>query len=368
MKVALDVSAVPARVAGAGRYVVEISRRLAAPGLDATLVTRRGDADRWRGFAPNTSIAPVVPTSRVARLAYEAWLLGAGPVARGVDVWHGPHYTMPRRGSTPAVVTIHDLTFFSHPEWHEASKVAFFTRAIRYSARHARALVCVSDVTARALDVAVPDHAPVIVAPHGVDLDRFALAGDDDATVLAAAGMSPSAPFLLFVGTLEPRKGLDVLLDAFTELASDDVRLELWIAGQAGWGTDSLGRRLAESPVRARVRRLGFVDDAVLPALLRSAEAVVYPSRGEGFGLPVLEALACGAPTVTTTATVMEEVAGGAAFLAKAGDAADLARAIGDARRADRASVGARARSRAELFTWTASLARHRDAYDLAVR
>ncbi len=368
MRLALDVSAVPSRPAGAGRYVVEVARRVAAPGVEATLVARRGDAERWRDVAPGAGVAAVVPDGRVARLAYEALRLGTSPVAARADVWHGPHYTMPRRGSTPAVVTIHDLTFFTHPEWHEPSKVAFFTRAIRHSAAHAAALVCVSHTTAAELDAVVADHAPVVVAPLGVDHARFNPEGAGDRAALAGAGLDAGAPFVLFVGTLEPRKGLDVLLDAFDELGADDPDLELWVAGQAGWGTGPIERRLSGHRFASRVRRLGFVGDDVLAALLRAASAVAYPSRGEGFGLPVLEALACGAPVVTSAGTVMEEVAGDAAFYAAVGDAPGVARAVAEARGASRELLARTGPARAAAFTWEATMVAHREAYAMAAR
>lgn len=367
MRVALDVSAVPARVAGAGRYVVEVARRLAPAGVETTLVSRRDDERRWVEWCPGATVAPVVPASRPRRLLYEAWALGVGEVARASDVWHGPHYTMPHRGSTPAVVTIHDLTYFTHPEFHERAKVAFFTRAVRYAAAHAKVLVCVSETTQRELDRLVPVHAPVVVAPHGVDLERFTPDASGDEARRAAAGLPADVPYVLFVGTFEPRKGLDVLLDAFEALATAHPDLELWLAGQAGWGVDEVERRLSRAP--ARVRRLGFVDDALVPSLVRGARVVAYPSRAEGFGLPVLEALACGAPVVTTADTVMAEVAGGTAALARAGDAADLARALDEALREPRDDArAARRRERAARFTWAASIERHLEAYDRAAR
>ncbi|MFI5036044.1 MAG: glycosyltransferase family 4 protein [Acidimicrobiales bacterium] len=368
MRVALDVSAVPARVAGAGRYVVEIARRLAPAGVTATLVTRRDDAARWEAWCPGARVAAEVPAARAARLLYEAWSLGESDAARAADVWHGPHYTMPRRGSTPAVVTIHDLTYFTHPEWHERAKVAFFTRAIEYAARHARVLVCVSETTRHELDRLVPAHAPVVVAPHGVDLARFEPDRAGDRERLAGAGLPTDAPYLFFVGTFEPRKGLDVLVEAFAALALAHPEVELWLAGQAGWGTASLDRALAGHPAGGPVRRLGFVDDDLLPTLLRGARAVVYPSRGEGFGLPVLEALACATPVVTSADTVMAEVAGGTATLARAGDARDLARALDEVlREAGDAEAARRRRARAEQFTWESSIARHLEAYQRAV-
>ena len=369
MKVALDVSAVPTQIAGAGRYVVELARRLPATGVETTLVTRRDDAQRWNAWSPSSSVAPVVPSNRVARLASEAWRLGVSETARGADVWHGPHYTMPHRGSTPCVVTIHDLTFFTNPEWHERRKVEFFRRAIRYAAAHAAVLSSVSEFTARQIDEVLGTHAPVVVAPHGVDLVRFNVDGTDDDERLIDLGVAPDTPFLLFVGTLEPRKGLDVLLDAFEQVSASDPSIELCIAGQAGWGVPELDERLATHPARSRIRRLGYVTDAALPALMRRSRAVVYPSRGEGFGLPVLEAMACGSLVVTTRDTVMHEVAGDAALLATVGDATSLAERITDALALDdrgRADASLLARERAQRFTWEISLERHRSAYDLA--
>src|ERR1700689_2114202 len=111
MKVALDVSAVPEHLAGAGRYTYEVARRLPTLGVTTTLVSRKGDGTRWQAWSPDAAVAPIVPTGRIPRLLFEALSLGTSTAARAVDVWHGPHYTMPRRGKNATVVTIHDLTF-----------------------------------------------------------------------------------------------------------------------------------------------------------------------------------------------------------------------------------------------------------------
>ena len=370
MRVALDVSSAPAHLAGAGRYMRELADRLPGEDVATTLVTRRHDTKRWSAWSPAATLAPIVPDQRVPRLVYEAWGLGTSATARRADVWHAPHYTMPRRGSTPTVVTVHDLTFFTNPEWHERSKVSFFRRALRYSASHASVVVSVSDFTARLIDDFLPDHAPVVVAPHGVDLRHFSLEGFEDEALFRAHALPVGVPYVLFVGTAEPRKGLDVLLRAFDEIARGDSSLELWIAGQAGWGARVVDDQLLEPVARSRIRRLGFVPDEVLPALLRRSRLVAYPSRGEGFGLPVLEALACGAMVVTSRATVMADVADGAATLATPGDETELrdalasTLALNDEARALRSRVG---RARASLFTWDASLAQHLAAYHLAL-
>jgi glycosyltransferase involved in cell wall biosynthesis len=370
VKVALDVSAVPPRIAGAGRYIAELARRLPDAGVSTTLVTRRGDTERWRDWSPRAEVRGLVPNERVARLAYEACLVGASVTARDSDIWHAPHYTMPRRGSTPTVVTIHDLTFFTNPEWHERSKVAFFRRAITYSAEHARVLVSVSDFSARLIDAMIPAHAPIVVAPLGVELAIFQPEDRDDESILRSHALPADVPFIFFVGTVEPRKGLDVLLDAFGEIARDDHEVELWLAGQAGWGEGPIEAQIEGHPFHARIRRLGFVVDALLPVLYRHARAVTYPSRGEGFGLPVLEAMACGASVVTTDGTVMAEVAGDGARLVPVGNADALAASLADVLHSsddDRRQWARRARGRAEHFTWEACVAQHLVAYEKAM-
>jgi glycosyltransferase involved in cell wall biosynthesis len=188
---------------------------------------------------------------------------------------------------------------------------------------------------------------------------------------LKAHGLDAERPYIFFLGTFEPRKGIDVLLDAFEEIAQRNGDIELWLAGQPGWGVREIEAKFTGHGALSRIRRLGFVDEAVLPALLRQSRAVTYPSRGEGFGLPVLEALACGACVVTSSDTVMSEIAGDAALLARAGDAAELAGVLTSAlglSDEERGVVARRARARAEIFTWDASVAQHVKAYEMAMR
>src|SRR5690349_11017572 len=139
----LDVTAVPTRPVGAGVYTIELARALTArDDVELHLATRHGDAARWSTIAPTAALHAVAPDSRPARIAWEQ--SGAARLVHRVrpEVWHGPHYTMPLRLSVPTVVTVHDLTFFDHPEWHERTKVPFFRAMIRASAERATAVVC----------------------------------------------------------------------------------------------------------------------------------------------------------------------------------------------------------------------------------
>lgn len=358
-RVSLDASAIPDPAGGAGRYVLALASALARrDDVDLTVICRSGDGTRWP-----RPVAARAPALRPVRLAWEQ--VGLPRVVRGlgVAVHHGPHYTMPRALGRPAVVTVHDLSFLTHPEWHQRTKVAMFRSAIRLAARRAAALVAVSDATADLLAALVRPVVPVHVIPHGVDHVLFGPDDPgDDATARARHGID--APYVAFLGTLEPRKDVPTLVRAFDTVAASAPELTLVLAGARGWGAEAVDAAIGAATHAERIKVLGYVPDAEMPAVLRGAAVVCYPSLEEGFGLPVLEAMACGAPVVTTAATVMEEVAAGAAVLAAPGDAASLAEAIehalsGDGA-ADRRALGL---SVAARHTWDASAAAHAEVY-----
>ena len=357
MKVAIDVSAIPARATGAGVYLLRVVEALArSNALELELVARADDGERWRLLAPRAEVRAVAPSPRPVRLAWEQV---AGPaLAHGADVWHGPHYTMPLLAWTPAVVTIHDLTFFDHPEWHEQSKVRFFRRMIRLSARRAKVFICVSDRTADRLHELVNPRIPVVVAPLGVDLQRFRAVDD-------RVDVDLPERYVAYVGTIEPRKNIPALVRAVSKL---DPSVHLVLAGLPGWGSEEVDRAIAAAGIESRVVRLGYVPDDVVPALLRRAAAVAYPAFEEGFGLPALEALACGAALVTSANSVMADVVGDAALVVPPGDDNALVGALrslveggGDAERLR--AVGPLVAAR---YSWAHTAERHIEAYRLA--
>jgi glycosyltransferase involved in cell wall biosynthesis len=370
LRLSLDASAVPEQPSGAGRYVIDLASALSRrDDVEITVACRRGDGVRWRSVGPFT-VVDKAPMHRPVRLAWEQVELPRILSEMPLDVHHSPHYTMPERARIPKVVTIHDMTFFDHPEWHERPKVLYFRRAMRVAAERADALITASNTAlVRVQDVLAP-QAPLHLVPHGVDHERFhpLVEGDrmgarEDEAVLARLGVHE--PYVAFIGTLEPRKDVPTLVRAFDSIARSIPDLTLVLAGAPGWGTDAVDAAIAGAAHESRIHRIGYLDESDKPALLRGAAAVAYPSREEGFGLPVLEALACGAPLVTTSGSAMEEVVDSAALLVRPTDTAALAEAVEAAVRGG-GEVDERRRRGFDVaarYTWDASAAGHMAVY-----
>jgi len=230
--------------------------------------------------------------------------------------------------------------------------------------------VCVSAYTAGRLRALVDPHGEVVVAHHGVDHDRF-VANADRATDLAAlAGHGIQPPYIAFASTIEPRKNVPTLVHAFARVAASRPELRLVLAGADGWGARAARDAIASSGVATQVLRTGYLASDLVPALFRQAELVAYPSFEEGFGLPALEGLACGAPVVTTTGSALAEVVADAALLVPPDDPVALADAM--TRVLDDREVAARLRvagpARAAQFTWGRCVDQHLDAYELATK
>lgn len=314
-----------------------------------------GNVTSWVAWHRDVEPAAVHGVTGPRRLALPrralavAWERGRGPAPRNTDVVHAPTLLVPPRRGRPLVVTVHDVVPWTHPETLTPRGVAFHRRMAERAAREADVIITPTDAVRDELTTVVPRARRVVTIAPGL---TRALAVPADVGVRAERLRLPPGGYLLTVATLEPRKGLDLLLAA---LARDDApRLPLVVVGQAGWGGVDPAAIAEQSgfPVD-RLRLLGRVDDGDLATCYQGATVVVVPSRAEGFGLPLLEAMALGAPVVTTTVPAMVEVAGGAAQLS-ALDPAALSAAIAALVDDDalRARLVARGLVRAADFDW----------------
>ena len=356
MRIAFDVSPLSHPMLGIGNYI-----RGSLAGLAEVAAGRHEIV----AFAPTSLKGPGRIRAALSGIDVELrlWPLPASHALRTVwsragrpaadrllgrfDVLHFSDWMYPAQASGVRATTIHDLVPLHFPEWCTARTIAMHTRKYENTARTCDLVFVNSSYTGQDVErtLQIPGEKihvarPGIRAPFESDGDRADLDG----------------PYVLTVATLEPRKNLATLLEAHA-LLGDELRLA--IVGTEGWGRQPLLDRPG-------VRRLGFVSDEQLASLYRGAEVVVYPSRFEGFGIPVVEAMACGAPVVASSHPSLDEACGQAALRADPDDAAALADATRRAV-AERVALSARGLAHARQFTWRAVGGAFLRAYEEAV-
>ena len=326
LQACIDVSPLQLTRAGTARYVRELTAALEQePGIEL----------RRRSFG-----GPGRSTAALRDLAWYPVLLPLH--ARGDDVLHCPTFRAPMRSPVPLVVTFHDLAVLRHPEAFNAWSRAYARLTLPRIARGADAIVAVSQFTRDELvELLGVREAKVRVIPHGVP------------QAFAADGPVAEGDYVLAVGTLEPRKNLARLVEGFTRADLDGC--ELRVVGALGWG----GVRVGSGE---RVQWLGEVGDDELARLYRGARCAAYVSLYEGFGLPVLEAMACGVPIVASDIPPVRELADGVSVAVDPRDpdaiAAGLEQAI-----ARRAELGPRGIESAARFSWRQAARAHADLY-----
>lgn len=270
------------------------------------------------------------------------------------DVTHSTNLAGPRLFRSPLVVTVHDLSFCREPGWHKADNVEFSLGAVEKAVKNATLLIAPSHFTAAELEDLYPQsRGRVRVVPEAV-LPAYCPASDNAQVEKIKQRYGLERPYLLCVGTLEPRKNLVRLIKAFHRLLADGQKdFDLVLAGGSGWKTAEIEEAINDPAGKGQVRRLGYVPGPRLPALYQGAYALAYPSLYEGFGLPVLESLSCGVPVITSLVASMPEVAGEAAIYVDPYDQEDINRALaeitGDAELRNR--LAAKALEQAACFT-----------------
>ena len=313
----------------------------------------------------HVQIVVVADRSRPLRLLWEQVTLPALARAFKLDLLHSLHYTMPVFSPCPTVVTFHDMTFFLYPQLHTRSKRILFPLYIRLSARRAAALLAVSESTRRDA-IRLLNLAPekITATPLGVPPEFAPLKDPPRADAVRQKYRLPPK-YILSVGLLEPRKNLPALLRAFEKAARNDPALYLVFVGRLGWMYEEIFRLVTELGLSERVCFTGYVDAEDLPVVYNLALLFAYPTLYEGFGLPVLEAMACGLPVITSRVSSIPEITADAAVLVEPGDEQALAEGLSRLLQDEplRASLSARGRERSALFTWQRTAERTFEVY-----
>jgi glycosyltransferase involved in cell wall biosynthesis len=370
LRVLVDATDVPTDRGALGRYVDGLMGALASTGVDLAVACQRSDEERYGRLAPGAMIVagPVALGHRTERLAWEQSGLPVVAEQVGADVIHMPNYTMPLRPGLPTVVTIHDLAFFTDPERYTPISGMSLKSATKTAAVQATRLIVPSNATrdelVRVLGI---DPAKIDVAYHGVDHRLFHRPDEIQVSRVTARLGLHGKPYVAFLGSLTPRKNAPALVSGWAAAVADlPAPPALVLAGGGGWSPE-LDEAVAQVPPHLRLIRPGYLPFADLPGFLGGALVVAAPSRGEGFGLQVLEAMACGAPVLTTYRTALPEVGGNAVAYTEP-DADSIAVALrallDDPERL--IGLGEAGYARSQEFTWEASAAAHVACYKKA--
>lgn len=374
MRILLDARTVGKEFSGVGNYVLELVRAFAELDEDHEfLLCVRGES-RLRETPLDGRFrlleAPFSHESHPLGDLWEHFVLPRTAQQHGADVIHGPAFLIPTwRTRVAKVVTVHDLVAFVQRDTIPWRYAVYMRWLIRRAVRCADRVLTVSESVRRSvLRLLRADPERVETIPHGVSA-RFAPAtAAEVARVRTRHGLT--RPYLLFVGNLEPRKNLLGLMAAFRLVRERrrDRPVDLAVAGRVAWRSGPLVAALAARDLDDSVRALGYVEPEDLPALYSGAEAFVFPTFWEGFGLPVLEAMACGVPVVTSRTSSLPEVAGNAALLVDPHSPESIAvgilEVLGSSQRA--AEMRRRGLERTARFSWEAAARRTLAAYGAA--
>ncbi len=369
MAIYLDISAAVHHRAGLGRYAESLARAL----LTAEPESYALFYNRERGVEPLPGLERV-PTRTVA-LGYKPWrmLVWLGQLARvGLDrlladgtLFHATEHLLPPLRSMPTVLTVHDLIFKHLPAHHKRLNRWYLNWALPLYCRRASHIIAISECTRRDIVAAYGIPSDKITVVHEAADPRFRPQSAQAVAVVRSRYKLPKR-YVVFVGTIEPRKNLTRLLAAFEEVYSAGLTDGLVIVGKRGWLYDDFFAALERSHARDAVILPGYVADADLPGIYAGAQALAFPSLYEGFGLPVLEAMACGTPVTCSATSSLPEIAGDAALSFDPENVQSITTAL---RRllSDtdlQASLSQRGFEQAARFSWDRAAASTRRVYD----
>ena len=360
IKVLIDCTQVTRQKAGVGVYAENTVRELIQlqSGIEWFLVVQDDDPDF--DFSRYSNVTLIKVKSKIFRklpfrFLLEQLFVPLLVLKYRIRVIHSLHYSFPLVPMIcKKVVTIHDMTMFLMPDVHQATKVRYFQFFIAAAARRADALTFISHSTQKDFLKLFPHPAPSCNVTHMGKGPQFRPDLDPERVEQVVCEYGLTQPYVLYVGTLEPRKNLVRLTEAFAAVAQAYPAYTLVMAGMKGWMYESLFELVTALNLENRIVFTGFVSEKDKPYLIRGAEVFAYVSLYEGFGIPVLEALACGTPTLTSDVSSIPEITGDSALLVDPTSVKDIAagleRLLGDMSLRD--ELAAKSVSQAGQFSW----------------
>ena len=328
MRIGIDATAMPFNRLGAGNYIFNLVDGLAKIDVENQyfVFAKPSHITEWNIHQPNFHFLPSASGYRPLCLIWEQSILPMLLWQYKIDVLHSPHYTIPLFSPCRKVVTFHDMIFFLYPELHGLTKRIFFRTMMSMSSRRADEIITISENTARdviALLPVKPEKVHAIPLAAGSNYrpmtDRSAIDRICDQHGLQ------NGEYILFVGALEPRKNIPVLLHSYQNLLDRGIHKKLAVVGKKGWMFDEIFNTVQKLKMEDNVVFPGYVSEQDLPYLYNGACLFVYPSLYEGFGLPILEAMSCGIPVLTSNISSMPEIVGNSALLVDPRDPKQLA-------------------------------------------
>jgi glycosyltransferase involved in cell wall biosynthesis len=355
--IGINATVISAQYAGAGAYAFNLVKQLAAIDKDHRyIVFANADMVRqWNIHSGNFLFVPVSIKRPLLRMIWEQLILPLHIKKYRITIMHCPHYSVPVFGNCTKVVTFHDVSLITMPHLHLTSKHWFFSKMMAWASHHAKAIIAVSQSTKNDVAKLFDIDLRAIHVVHEACNTSFMPIQDKLAVqrICTKYGI-PAGEFILFVGMLEPRKNIVTLLRAYKTMLQKGLKLLLVIAGRKGWMYDDIYKTVKELSLENQVVFTGYVDDIDLPFIYNGATCFVYPSLYEGFGIPVLEAMACGVPVITSNVSSMPEIAGDAALLVDPIDADGLCTAMCKLIEDNvlRHTLGEKGIARARDFSW----------------
>lgn len=374
MRIAINTLALYNIKVGMGRYIVELVNRVPKNDLENhyILYISQENEKYFDVYASNVTIkeVPRIFTFPFLKIIWEQLVLPFSLVKNKVNVYHATGFVLPlwKPKRIKYIVTIADMTFFTHAQYHIWFKNCYFRALIPTSLKRADKIIAISENTKADIVALTKTNPEKIVTTH-LAADPYFVPESKEKCAIVLAKYNLQQPYILFVGMLEPRKNIFGIIEAFSML-KDKKNHILVIVGKKGWMYEEIFELVKREKLTNEVIFTGYVPDQDLPALYTAATCFLYPSFYEGFGIPIIEAMACGCPVITSNTSSLKEIAGNAAILVEPSDTSAIKKAIGEivtnAKKRNELSI--KGKRQAKKFSWQKMAEDTKELYNVVLQ